>query len=353
MGLLFNYSCGNITTAFLPGAYANVGGSPAVGIADGPQGINTVHTDGSGTYVLIPNVAIAINGIGMVAGAGFTVQGAFTSSPGVLLIEIGNAGVTLRVSVDGSMQLTTDIGGSNSYSSASGTFTFGNRHEVELEISSFAASNSCTVYLDGVAVAGLTGVQLSHLTGLNDGSTIHTVAMGGGISEGSATAVVMDSTYVLDTSGSAPCNGPLGPCISVVMIPNAPGQFSAWTPNGASLGWECISEVPPDNDTTFISSAVSGTQEACELSPPVPTITAVYGLSVISDQRQTQAGGGRTIALGVGNGSSTHSPSTYGTWGLGTVYKMNTTPLSSNPFNGLPWALVDLATLQVYAEVAS
>ena len=356
MAMLFNYSFNNITTAYLPGALANTVGAVTVGVGDGPQSINTIHTDGATSWALLPNVAIAINGNGMCVGAGFTITafGGYATD----LFQIGGTNVSnvvlLALSPDGSMQLGIAAHNASFFSSPSGTFTFGNRHEVELLISSFASSNSTTVYLDGVPVAGLTAVTLIDLTTLTDGNTIHSVLVGGGPASSPAggpqsTPMVIDSTYVLDTTGDAPCNAALGPAISVPMIPNAPGNSSQWTPNGASLGWECISEIPPDGDTTYISDDTLNHLETCELSPPVG-ITGVYAVSVIADQRQDTAGGGRTTVLGLGNGSVEFFGSA---WGLGTTYKMNTTAFSFNPFTDDPWTLGAMSTLQVAVQVAS
>ena len=79
-------------------------------------------------------------------------------------------------------------------------------------------------------------------------------------------------------------------------------------------------------------------------------ISGVYGICVIADQRQDTSGGGRTIELGVGDGSTRQ----YGSaWGLGTTYAMNTTPFSFNPITSSAWTLGDLTTLQVAARLAS
>ena len=357
IALLFNYSANNINTAALPGAYAAVAGSPTVGSADGPQGINTIHCNGSSNAVFLPNIAISVNGNGLIVGAGFNVTSFGAGSIGLMLIgsNVNTGGLAVCVSADGSMQVTVLYGSYTNYSSASGVFTFGNRHEVEIKISTFAGTNAVTVYLDGAAVAGLTAIDVANLLNLPDGSTIHSVLVGGSLgivaggSGATGTPVVVDSTYANDTTGSAPCNGPLGPCISIPMFTAGVGQESAWTPNGATPGWNCLHEVPPDGDTTYISDSNPGDEEACTLTAPFG-ISGVYGVSVISDQRQDTGGGGRTIELGVGNGTTR----SYGSaWPLGTTYKMNTTPFSTNPLTSAPWVLADLSTLQVAAKLAS
>lgn len=349
MALLFNYSANNINTAALPGAYAGFNGAPTVGIADGPQGINTIHCNGQHNYVALPNVGVAINGNGLIVGGGFNITGSYLSATGIYCIG-GNGNdpsLLLQVSADGSIQIF--IPGGTVYSSPSGTLTFGNRHEIEITVSAFSTSGTVSVDLDGVAVTGLTAIAVANLASLNDGGTIHTVLVGGGqLGSWSATPIIVDSTYAMDTTGSF-CNAAVGPAISVPMIPNAPGQESAWTPSGAALGWECISEIPPDGDTTYISSDTPTQEEACALSAPVG-ISGVYGVSVISDQRQDTSGGGRTIELGLGNGTTR----SYGSaWGLGTTYAMNTTPFSENPFTSSAWTLGAMTGLQVAAQLAS
>jgi hypothetical protein len=271
-------------------------------------------------------------------------------------MQIGSNGslnaLVVGVNADGSVTVYI-IDGTNSFTSASGVFTFGNRHEVEIEITEFNSSGTVTVYLDGVPIGPLTGVQPRNISGtilaLNDGATIHSVGIGGGFQGGlTSTPIVCDSFYAMDTTG-AYCNAPVGPAISVPMFPNGVGQESAWTPVGATPGWNCIHEVPPDGDTTYISSSTVNQEEACTLSA-ASGISGVYGVCVISDQRQDTSGGGRTVELGIGNGTTR----SYGTaWGLGTTYVMNTTAFSSNPFTSAPWALADLSTLQVAAKLAS
>lgn len=354
MAALFNSSANNINTAALPGPFAGLSGSPTVGNGDGPQGINTIHCVGGGTAasVYLPNVAITGSN-GLVVGAGFNVT-LFGSGTQILIAIGGPSGtgiLTIGVNSDGSMFVGITSG--TFFTSASGTFTFGNRHEVEILVTEFNSSGTCTVYLDGVAIGPLTAVQPRDVGGnilaLQDGGTIHTVGIGAllGITPDSPLTVV-DSTYVFDTSGSH-CNAPVGPAISVPMIPNGVGQNSQWTPNGAGAGWECISEIPPDGDTTYISDNTPGDEESTTLSPP-SGISGVYAVSVISDQRQDTSGGGRTIQLGLGNGTTR----SYGSaWGLGTTYKMNTTAFSSNPFTSAAWLLADMSTLQAAAKLAS
>jgi hypothetical protein len=365
MALLFNYSCNGITNASqFPHAFSAIYGSPTVGVGDGPGAtpINTFHTDGSTKGGWLPNIGIPINAQGLIIGCGFNVT-AFGSAGPVNLITIGssgsgnfNGGVILQVSNDGSMQLS--VAGSfppTGASSPSGVFTFGARHEVELKISSFAATNSCTVYLDGVAVTNLTGLQLTGLTTTPDGSTVHSVLVGGSTATGafsgnppSQTTIVCDSVYACDTLGSF-FNAPQGPCISIPYIPSGVGNKSQWTPNGAATGWQCLENVPPDS-TEYINDNTVGHEEAVALTGPAD-ITAVYGVSVIATQRQDTGGGGRVNALGVGNGSSQNYSSAFALWALGTTYKTNTAPYGFNPITGVAWTLGDLTTVQAAVKV--
>lgn len=365
MALLFNYSFNNLTLAAqLPGALANISGSPTIGVADGPgtTAINTLHTDGKNSWGWVPNVGIPINSQGFGIGCGFNVT-AFGSAA-TNLYAIGSSGssnfagaLLLQLGADGSLQcwIAGQIG--TFFSSPSGTFTFGSRHEVEMIISSFSSTASVTVKLDGVAVTGLTSMAFNLTAYLPDGPTIHSIAFGGSnafFTGGTVTStpIVCDSIYAIDTTGSAPCNALLGPCISIPYIPSGVGHVSGFSVFGESFGWQALAVIPPAGDTSYIYSATPTTQESCALTGP-SDITAVYGLSVIANQRQDTAGGGRTTSLGIGNGSSQNYPTFFGTWPLGTSYKTNTTPISSNPFTSAPWALADLSTLEVAVKVAS
>jgi hypothetical protein len=354
MALLFNYSFNNVTAVAQSGmALANISGSPTIGVADGPQSINTLHCNGAGSGGWLPNIAIPVNAQGLVVGGGFKVTSFGSGSTGLIVVGSSDAGVTggirVQVSTDGSLQLVTLIDGSIiTKSSASGVFTFGNRHEVEMVISAFSNSGTVTARLDGVAIPGLTAVGMGNLSHMQDGSTVHSVAMGFVNRAQQTTIIVVDSVYALDTTGSFD-NAPLGPAISVPMFPNGVGQESQWTANGAGLGWQCLHEVPPDDDTTYISSNTPNQEETTTLSPPVG-ITGIYGVTVFGDQRQDTSGGGRTIDLGLGNGSVRFYGSAFG---LGTTYRTNATPWSSNPFTSIAWALADATGLEVAAKLAT
>lgn len=354
MALLFNYSLNNLTlSAQLPGWFAGITGTPTLGVGDGPQGINTIHCNGNvNGYTLVPNIAIPINGNGLIVGAGFNITGGFSGQTGLFGIGgigTGNYSTQVGVSNDGSLQFFTY--GQAQHSSASGVFSFGTRHEIEVKISSFAAAGVVTLYLDGVAVTGLTAINLPFLVNAQDGATIHTVCVGGSSYGGFAGSTqLVDSVYAMDTSGAID-NAPVGVAISIPYTPLGAGNKTQWAVTGAANGYQALQNIPA-NSSEYISSGTPGQEETVTLTNLLGiTLSSVYGVCIGASQEEDTPGGGRSTTLGVGNGTTQNYGTIYNDWPLGTTYAYNATPFSENPFTATNWAPVDLATLEAAVKL--
>jgi hypothetical protein len=63
-----------------------------------------------------------------------------------------------------------------------------------------------------------------------------------------------DDFHAHDAGGSAP-NAILGEGSRIyTKLPTGAGALTNWTPNGASANWQCVDEVPPDDNTSYVSS---------------------------------------------------------------------------------------------------
>jgi len=80
---------------------------------------------------------------------------------------------------------------------------------------------------------------------------------------GGANDLYLDNLWICDGSG-ADFNDCLGELRVITRRPNAPGNYTQWTPN-TGANWECVDDEQPDNDTTYVSSLVIGNKDSFPL----------------------------------------------------------------------------------------
>lgn len=136
-------------------------------------------------------------------------------------------------------------------------------HYLELEVTfGGIGAGSANVYLDGAQVIGVSGIKTAF-----SGHNYANQAYFGRYTTGGGTAgmsFALDDVYVLDTTGPAPWNGPLGDSFVVTMMPSASGSFAQFTPSpaGTNLNWQRVAEIPADGATTYNQAAASGSRDS-------------------------------------------------------------------------------------------
>lgn len=101
----------------------------------------------------------------------------------------------------------------------------------------------------------------------------------------SAVTIDFDDVYILNASGSFN-NTFLGDCKVETLFPTADSATnSTWTPtpSGAGTNWQRVKEVPPDGDTTYVSTATVGNRDGYTFGPLSSVPASIFAL-------QTQAG---------------------------------------------------------------
>ena len=160
------------------------------------------------------------------------------------------------------------------------------------------------------------GSPLISVTGVNTQNTANPYAnqviigfLNGGVS---ATGLTFDDFHAHDVSGSAPF-AVLGEGTRIyTKMPNGAGYATTFTPNGASANWQCVDDVPPDGDTTYVSAGTFPLTEGYAVGAAGFTGT-VNGVVRASYVRKDDAGT-HTFQNGV-RSSSTNS--------LGTAIAVN------------------------------
>jgi len=254
-----------------------------------------------------------------IADFAFTIENLPTSGRQAFF-SFGDAGspqVVLAVNANGALEvwrgnsvfaLGTLLG-----SSAPGLITAG-FYFCDVDAFIATSTGSVNVYI-GVAAGGSPTITLSGVNTQNSSNAyINQVSIGflsGGVS---TTGMRFDDFHAHDGSGSAP-NAVLGEGTRIyTKMPSSAGYATTWTANGASANWQCVDDIPPDGDTTYVSAAAFPLTEGYSAGTAGFTGT-VNGVVRRSYIRKDDAGA-HTFSNGVRSG---------GTNGLGAAASVNST----------------------------
>lgn len=126
-----------------------------------------------------------------------------------------------------------------------------------------------------------------------------------------------------------------------ILRPNAPGDKSEWTPVGETNNWECVDDVTPNEDATYIDTVDTTKTDLYHLPPSSRSGSInkirVYFRCKISDD--------------TGNGAA--KIKTYGTEYMGSLQDMTTGYVdyyedwAQNPHENAPWTWAEIDALQI------
>jgi hypothetical protein len=138
---------------------------------------------------------------------------------------------------------------------------------------------------------------------------------------------------------------PLGNTRILTKVPNGTGDLQNWAANGAAVEWECVDDVPPDDDITYASASTNILQ-----ADSVP----VVGLGTISQSGPTflltrsraryDDGGPHTLNNGVRNGGTNALGSAVS---LGAGYAPVENAVLLDPATGVAWTNTGADTAQI------
>jgi hypothetical protein len=106
---------------------------------------------------------------------------------------------------------------------------------------------------------------------------------------GSAVTQWVDDVYCCDTSGSVN-NNYLGDIIVRALMPNGAGTNTQWTPNGQANNYQCVNEIGPDEDTSYISSQTADQIDTYTLADLPASASTVFAVQQTVRARKDDAG---------------------------------------------------------------
>ncbi|HEY3972311.1 MAG TPA: hypothetical protein VGM18_04855 [Candidatus Sulfotelmatobacter sp.] len=168
-------------------------------------------------------------------------------------LDNGTMQCMLGVSASGALAIRNGSAGVVQGATAPGVIASGNYYFIDLIITFGSTTGSATLYLStpagGAAILTLTNIN----TIANSNAYANQVEIGE--LRGNNLTLYFDDFHCHTNSGAAP-NTVLGEGTRIyTKMPNGAGYATTLTPNGASANWQCVDDVPPDDDTTYVSAA--------------------------------------------------------------------------------------------------
>jgi hypothetical protein len=146
----------------------------------------------------------------------------------------------------------------------------------------------------------------------------------------------MCDVYLTDTVGAIH-NDFLGDVVAAYILPDGVGSYAQWTPVGAANNWQCQDEVPPNDETDYVSVTTVNQRDSYNfqnlLGEPI-------GMQISADMR-TEVAGGAAFKPTARIGGADYE---FQQFGIGdTAYALYLQPLDTDPNTGLEWtkAVVD------------
>jgi hypothetical protein len=101
-----------------------------------------------------------------------------------------------------------------------------------------------------------------------------------------------DDLYVLDGVGGPPNNDYWGQTQIECLKPNGNGFYTQWaTLVGAATHWQAVSEVPPDEDTSYVADSTVGNRDTYTLQDLSLVSAQINGIQVLIRAREDTAAG--------------------------------------------------------------
>lgn len=168
--------------------------------------------------------------------------------------DSGNGQVSLAVNANGALEVWNGALGTKLATSAPGVIVANAYYFIDFE-AVINASGSINVWLGAPAGGGALISASGVVTQTTGNAYANQVAIGFISNSAGVSAMRFDDFHAHDASGSAP-NAVLGEGTRIyTKMPNGAGYATTFTPNGASANWQCVDDVPPDGDTTYVSTA--------------------------------------------------------------------------------------------------
>lgn len=250
--------------------------------------------------------------------------------------SIGNNQIALFATSAGILQVITSFPGGTRYTvpaqfnQQQGVYV---RYELKVVIAG-GTGGSFELRVNGLVALAVSGINTDP-TGTGHANIFSLGGLGGGADS------YHDDVYLADDF--------LGDIIVVEQTPNADGFYTAWTPLTGVNHFAMVNEIPPDGDTSYVSSQNVGDSDTYLFPlPSFVTPATVVARQTVHYARKDLAGT-RIFAplLRQGGADFVGADQSIGL----TTYTFYKQAFSVNPVTGLPWTVSDLTSCEIGERV--
>ena len=269
----------------------------------------------------------------------------FNSLPGVNAVHgfefrnnANNAIATITIQSDGALGLY--VGASRTFLAASDPIISASSWQhIEAKIVCDTVVGECEIRVNGVTVLHVTDQNLGSL-----GCTQIVFGIPGSRSGGNLTYYTDDIVVWNDVGDDN--NDFIGQCRVETIFPVADTAQADWTLVGDSDGFDCIDNVPPDGDTTYIQGANVGDISQFELDDLPPETAKIIGVYIPVMAKIDDAGVG-AVKTGLLSGSDL---ALSGELTLTTAYTYWGAVFERDPATDEPWTKTGLEAALLHIE---
>jgi hypothetical protein len=214
-------------------------------------------------------------------------------------------------------------------------------HGIEVAITFSSTVGQVQCWLDGTQV-------INSSASLNTSQSGHSYCnqVGTGQYVGNSNqSFYTDYVRVWDSTGSYQ-NAPIGlDRQPVTKVPSSAGVNTNWTANGESFNYECVNQIPPTNNTIYVSA--NGTAVIDDYTMPVASLLSAPTMVVASSYFEKDDSATRTYTNGVLSSGSSAVGSTFT---ANSSYAWVQNCISLDPNTSAPWTAAGADAAHFYHE---
>lgn len=199
-------------------------------------------------------------------------------------------------------------------------------HHVEMLCTFNAVTGSVQVFVDGIRVLNLTGINT-----VGPNMIASCAQWQVGVLNGTGATFAVKDQICYNGAGTHN-NSQVGDVQVALAMPTADGTTNAWTPSAGNR-WQCVSNIPPV-DATYVSSTAAAQEQDFQLADLPVAATSVKAVQTTSRQWKSDAGDAQIkvgmLSAGVHGYGSDRAVSTAPTY-YGDIFEVD-------PNTATPWS---------------
>jgi hypothetical protein len=265
-----------------------------------------------------------------------------SANPFLIALDSGVNQWALQVTSAGALQLLS--GGTVQATTPPGVMSTNAWYGIEAEVTIANGTGTAAIWLNGIQVINASGLYTQYYG--SSGPYANQVAIGDVY--GNGIAPMFDDFRVWDNTGTYQnvAAGALNQDTQLVTeLAAGAGAFTQFSPNGAAANWQCVDDNPPDGDTTYVSGATVGLQDAYAMQNP--GLAAAPLMVLARSYARKDDSNPRQLAVGVSSvGVSSVGP----TVTLGSTYQFIDGCIPLDPNTVAVWTAAGANAAQHYKE---